>query len=579
MSKPALNWKVAGAAGEGIKSTGMLFSKTCLRSGLFTFDYTEYPSLIRGGHNTYQVTAGPTKVYSQERAVDVLAALNQNAVKFHHTELHEGSVVLYDSQDGKFDIGQYPVSGTILDIPLVQLAKDSGGEKVMANNVALGASLYLFGLDLKFLFEVVNDMFGGKGEKVVSLNQKAAQAGYEFTKAKLQPLMTISPSEGEKDNLTLTGNEAASLGAIAGGMKAYVAYPMTPSSSILHTLAEWEEKGNILVKHAEDEIGVINMSLGLSYAGVRAACGTSGGGFAYMTEAVGLAGVAELPLVIFESQRPGPALGMPTWTAQADLLFVINASQDEFPRIVLAPGDVYEAFELSRMAFEWAERYQLPVIVLLDKHLSESAQSTRIDKTSYSYEQVSIDPSPQLDPEVGMYPRYKVTDSGISLRTIPGQPNGLQITNSYETDKFGFASEEASERIEQMDKRFRKLDLVKGETIPQFYQGSDNPQVTLIGWGSTKNALIAGADRLREMGIDAAVFNLSWMWPFPAETVTKVFENSQNPIVIEGNKTNQLAKLIKQETGIDVYHKRTKYDGRPFYPEEIVQYVKEILNL
>ena len=319
------------------------------------------------------------------------------------------------------------------------------------------------------------------------------------------------------------------------------------------------------------------MALGASFAGVRVAVATSGGGFAYMTEALGLSGVAELPVVIIESQRPGPALGMPTWTAQADLLFATFASQDEFPRIVLAPGDISEAFSLSKLSFEMAEKYQVPVILLSDKHLSESGQSTHFDTTKFKQEQISIDTKPQVD-ETGFYKRYKDTDNGVSLRTIPGQKDGFHIANSYEADEHGITSEESDVRITQMKKRMRKLQTMQPDIPTQYYDGSENPQITFISFGSTKLAVQAGVEKLREEGIDAASFNLSWLWPFPVEQVKKVMDKSKNIIVIEGNYTSQLAKLITQETGIDVYHKRNRYDGRPFYPYQIVNFAKEILK-
>ena len=579
MTKNYVNWKVAGAAGEGIKSTGMIFSKACLRLGLHTFDYTEYPSLIRGGHNTYQVLASMDKVYAPEKPVDILIALNHQALEYHTAELQPQSVIVYDPEDNQADLSNLKLKGLVLPVPLNRLAKEAGGERLMANNVALGVSMFLLNFDLTTIKAVIGESFSGKKSVLVEVNQKAAQAGYDYAQSHFPPISEIALSfQTPIDNLTMSGNEALSLGAIAGGMQAYIAYPMTPSSTILHQLADWQAKANIFVKHAEDEIGVINMALGMSFAGVRVACGTSGGGFCYMTEAVGLSGIAELPLVIFEAQRPGPALGMPTWTAQADLLFAINAAQDEFPRIVLAPGDVTEAFNLAKLSFDLAENYQIPVIILSDKHLSESNESIHLETTTFSHEQVSFNQHPEVDAS-GFYPRYRDTASGISLRTIPGQANGLYMANSYEHDPYGLGSETPIDRITQMDKRFQKFDSIKTHLPDQFYDGSDHPQITFISWGSTKGAVRAGIKLLRSQGIDAAMLNLSWLWPFPIEPVKAAIDKSQNAIVIEGNKTSQLARLIKEQVGYDIYHKRTKYDGRPFFPDEIIQYSNEILNL
>jgi 2-oxoglutarate ferredoxin oxidoreductase subunit alpha len=545
---------------------------------LFTFDYTEYPSLIRGGHNTYQVHAATHKVHSQIQDVDIMVALNQNGIALHLPELTANSFLIYDSADSKTDISAYQISGNILDVPLVQLAKEVGADRLMYNNVALGVSIFLAGLDLEILHQVITDMFGGKGEAIVTLNKNAADAGYTWAKTNTKPLPDISlTKQPQHDTLSISGNEALALGAIAGGLKAYFAYPMTPASSILHALAEWSDKADVFVKHAEDEIGVINMALGASFAGVRSAVGTSGGGLCYMTEAVGFSGVAELPLVIFESMRPGPALGMPTWTAQGDLLFSIWASQDEFPRIVLAPGDVFEAFDLTRQAFDWADQFQIPVIILSDKYLSESNQSTHYPNTIFDPKPLSRQTQPQPD-TTGFYRRYQVTDSGVSLRSVPGQPGGLHIATTYEHDDYGLTTEESSVRIAQADKRMKKMTAITKAMPAQYYDGSENPEITFICFGSTVLPIRQALGSLRQQGIDAAVLNLSWLWPFPTDQVRQVISQSKCPVVVEGNSLNQLAKLISQETGINVYHKRTKYDGRPFYPHEIIKYAREILN-
>jgi len=578
MPKTAFNWKIAGPAGEGIKSTGLIFSKTCVRFGLSTYDYTEYPSLIRGGHNTYQVSASMGKVHSIIYNVDLLVALTENAIKEHQKELTPESAVIYDAADSKCDITKYSLPCPAYDVPLVELAKSVGADRLMYNNVALGVSMYLLGIDVSILYQVIADTFGHKGDEVVNLNKNAAQAGFNWAAEHLKVLASLAvTSQAPQDSVTICGNEALALGAIAGGMKAYVAYPMTPASTILHSLADWAEKADIFVKHAEDEIGVINMALGMSYAGVRSACGTSGGGFCYMTEAVGFSGVAELPLVIYEVMRPGPALGMPTWTAQGDLQFVIWASQDEFPRIVVAPGDVFEAFELSRQAFDWADKFQIPVIVLSDKYLSESNQSTHFPNTHFKTDLLSRQPNPVVD-ETGFNTRYAVTDTGISARPVPGQKDGYYMANTYEHDVHGIGSETIDDRLTQNNKRMKKMASIKTATPIQFYDGSENPEITFVSFGSTLGPIRQALTILRAEGIDAAAYNLSWLWPFPIEQTAAVIQRSKNVVVVEGNSMNQLAKLIRQETGIDVYHKRTKYDGRPFYPEEIVAYAHDILH-
>jgi len=573
INKNTLNWKVAGFAGEGIMTTGLLMSKTCAKHGWYIFDYTEYPSLIRGGHNTYQVHAGPEPIHAQKWKVDVLVALNKNGLAFHKEELTSESMVIFDQEDDNVDISIYNLAGKNFNVPMVKLAQKVGGSRVMANNVALGASVFFLGLDLSILNQVIAQVFSDKGQEVINLNQKAAQAGYDFVKSNGgQPVVNLTKKPGTNNRLTLTGNEATGLGALAGGLSFYAAYPMTPSSSLLHYLAAKASKAGIVVKHAENENSAVNMAIGASFAGVKAMVGTAGGGFCYMTEGLGFASVAELPLVVFEGMRPGPALGMPTWTAQGDLAFVLSASQDEFPRIVLTPGDAEEAFLLVQKALDLAEKYQLLVIVVSDKYLAESRFTMPKPKTSYSHERMGIDTKPQAD-ESGFYPRYR-TDQPVSQRTLPGTANGGYIANSYEHDKYGFATEEGPERAAQMEKRMKKMELATSGMPEQYYEADAQPQVTLLSFGSTKNPIRAARELLHEEGIESAMLNFSWLWPFPKDQVTKVLNSGSKILVVEGNYQGQLARLITQETGIKVSDQLHRYDGRPFFAEDIVSYVK-----
>lgn len=573
----SLNWKVGGAAGEGIMTTGLIFSKVLSRHGWQVFDYTEYPSLITGGHNTYQVYGHPDLATSQAKLLDALVAMDKNTLAMHLDEVNDQTIILYDSQDDKINLADFVgLKGRKFDLPMVRLALAAGGTRLMANNVVLGASVYLFGLDLAILDQLIAEIFGRKGEAVVKQNQAAATAGYDYLQANFGPAIKTVNKIADKHYYTMTGNEAASFGAIAGGLQFYAAYPMTPSSSILHTLAAKAKDADIVVKHAEDEIGVINMALGASFAGVRAACGSSGGGFAYMTEALGFAGVAELPLVVFESMRPGPALGMPTWTAQGDLQFILSASQDEFPRFVLTPGDAEEAFHATRLAFDLAEKYQTLVVVVLDKHLSESRYTMNLPVTQFKNERHGFATAPVLD-QVGFYPRFQVTDSGVHERTVPGQANGNYIANSYEHDKYGFATEEAWVRVEQMDKRSRKFEKMRQE-IQAPYLENNRGEMTLVGFGSTKGALISARELLNQQGIKINLLNLGWVWPFPRQAVIDFLGQGVPFAIVEGNSSGQLAHLLRQETGLttDLHHH--KYDGRPFYPHEIVEFVKTTLK-
>ena len=573
MNKNFFNWKVAGLSGEGIMVSGLIFSKAIIRHGFQVFDYAEYPSIVTGGHNTYQIYADRQAATCQKHKLDLLVALYEDSLLKHKNELTENSITIFDSRDDKIEIAKHGLPGKIFDLPMIELAVQAGGERLMGNNVALGASCAILGLDLEILKNVINETFSRKGEEIVKVNQAAAELGYKYAQDNfgVSEVEKRAPQLGEKV-LSMTGNEAIALGALAGGLQFYVAYPMTPSSSVLHNLAAMADEVGIVVKHAEDEIGAINMALGASFTGVRAMTGTSGGGFAYMTEALGLAGVAELPLVVLESMRPGPALGMPTWTAQGDLQFVLHASQDEFPRLVLAPADAAQAFELSRQAQDLAEKYQTVVIILSDKYLSESRYTLPVP-VGKSIERHGF-AAQAGQTEAGFYPRYQ-SDQIINERSLPGQAGGTYVANSYEHDEYGLATEEASERVTQMNKRLQKFELIKKEVPTQFYSGSAEDQLTFLSFGSTKGVLLEAARQLATENIKIGILNLSWLWPFPTEQVKQVLSAAKNLVVIEGNQYGQLKNLIAQETGIQIEKRFNKYDGRPFYPEEIVDYVKK----
>lgn len=568
-----INWKVGGSAGKGIKTTGLIFSKTCTAHGWQIFDYTEYPSLITSGHNTYQVLTAPDQALTQCYRLDVLVALDQQTLELHQAELDNKSLVIYDPELTK---SSYDGPGHQIEIPLKELTLEISPDLLMANNVALGASVFLLGLDLELLTTTIERIFTKKGDLVVTANQQAAQVGWDYAQNNFASFQIKAWDQKDSPPLSMTGNEAISLGAIAGGLQFFASYPMTPSSSILHHLAAMEKEVGIVVKHAEDEIGTVNMVLGASFAGVRAMTATSGGGFCYMTEALGLSGVAELPLAIVESMRPGPALGMPTWTAQGDLQMVLNASQDEFPRLVLAPGDATEAFELTRQSLDLAEKYQLPVILLSDKYLSESRYTVELSAEEFNNQRLGFVNQPQSD-EAGFFPRYAVTKDGLSPRSVPGQAGGTHVANSYEHDEYGIGTEESEVRTQQMNKRFAKNKALEKEILPQFTKKKRGAKLTLVGFGSTKNALIIAQDLLVEQKIPVNILNLSWLWPFPTQQVEEFITAQQSLVIVEGNSQGQLSTLITQQTGHQPPHSIRRYDGRPFYPEDIVAEVKNIL--
>jgi len=374
--------------------------------------------------------------------------------------------------------------------------------------------------------------------------------------------------------MLLTGNEAISLGAIAAGCKFMAAYPMTPAGSIMEYIASKSEDFDLVMVHAEDEIAAINMAIGAAYAGVRAMTATSGSGLCLMVEGIGLAGMTETPIVVVDGQRPGPAIGLPTRTEQGDLQFVLHAHHGDFPRAVLAPATIEDAFWVTVKAFNLAEKYQLPVIILTDQHLASSyATVDMFDLSKVKIERGLLFSGTEAGQSA--YKRHRITPSGISPRAFPGQGEALVVTDADEHDEEGHLIEDAQMRIAQVQKRLRKLSSFRQEiSSPRFY-GSKKAQTTLIGWGSTYGAIHEAVDILRNEGASVNLLHLNELWPFPAEAVADTLGRARNTCVVESNATGQLARLIRAETGKDVSGRILKYDGRPFTPDYIVEAVRK----
>jgi 2-oxoglutarate ferredoxin oxidoreductase subunit alpha len=575
MSEQDFIFKIAGEAGYGIASAGLIFSKTAQRQGYFVFDFNEYPSLIRGGHNVYGARISSQEIYSPLSGIDILVALNQKAIDQHLGELKDNAAVIFDSETTK----KPKVSPKInfFPLPLTRLATESGGQEVMRNNVALGAATFLLQADFSVFEKVIRDVFSSAKPEIVDLNIKVALAGFEFAQKNFKkPLQKISLKKRKNNKLLfLAGNDALALGAVKAGCKFFSAYPMTPINSLLAYLAARAKELGLVYFQPEDEIAGINSAIGAAHCGLRSMTATSGGGFSLMVEALGMAGMTETPLVIIEGQRPGPSSGLPTWTSQGDLKFALSASQDDFPRIVLAPGDVEEAFWLMIEAFNLAEKYQTPVIVLVDKYLCESRQTVAI----FDESQIRIDRGSWFSPAGPLedYQRYQITSSGISPRLRAGQPGTSFCVSSYEHDEFGFAREDAKTREKMMEKRMRKLEgLQKELPEPQVF-GQKEAKIGLVSWGSNKGAILEAQKILLAEGLKTGFLHLNFLSPFFAEPVERFYQNHEKVLLIEQNFTSQLTGLIREKTGIEIKEKLLKYDGRPFFPEEIVKRVKQLI--
>ena len=574
-----LSIKIGAGAGQGVKSSGLLLAKLAVRSGYNVYNHVEFPSLIKGGHNVVQVNISKDEVTSPSKTNDLLIALNQDTID-KHQEFNKNSGLIFDSE-GKIDTSKIPSEVILFRVPFLKLAGESdrsetkANKDLLINTVALGAACGLYGGSLSILSELISEEFKSKGEIVIKSNVSAAESGFNYVldkyktnlKEDLKPMDSINtfiPS------MVINGNEAVALGAISAGLQFAAIYPMSPISNILHVLAENQEKYGFIYKQPEDELSAINMSIGASYAGARAMTVTSGGGFCLMTEGYGLAAMTETPLVIVEGMRPGPATGLPTWSDQGDLQMILNAHQGDFPRIVLAAGDSKEAFDLTMEAFNLADKYQTPVVLILDKNICENDQSFPF----FDVSKYKIDRGKLTIEKTGNYQRYSLSKDGVSQRTIPGVGNYF-CANSDEHDEYGYSTEDAEIRRQMMEKRMEKLETCRKKDMkgPELF-GQKDSEITIVSWGSNKGSILEALKDLENVNY----IHINWISPFPSDELEKLVTKSKYILNIECNYTGQLAGLIKEKTNIKVDESLLKYDGIPFYREEIIEKINEIRN-
>ena len=571
--------KLAGAAGQGIKTAGLILTKALKRSGYKVFGYTEYPSLIRGGHNVFQIEVFNSDGAPLSKETDILLALDKASIALHTKELSQGGIILYDENT-------VTPEQTIIDelknnevnlvpIKLSDLASTAGGNALMKNTVALGAIWELLGLELEDLEPLIAETYN-KTQEMIELNIKCLKGGFEDVKAKgLVFKSNLNTDESVKDMMLISGNEAVALGAIAAGVRLYSSYPMTPASAILSYLAEHGPKHGMVVKQAEDEITAANMVIGAFHAGTRSMCATSGGGFDLMTEALSLSGMTETPFFCVIGQRPGPATGVPTWTAQGDLDLAIKAGHGEFPRIVLAPGNPAQAFQYTADALNLTEKYQTPVLMLLDKHLGESFYLS----PQFKSESITIDRGKILTSGDNETKRYAPSEDGVSARWFPGDQISTFLANSDEHTTKGYSTEEGTEISTMMQKR-----LLKNNTIlsnlpdPLIYGDAVDAELKLVTWGSNIEVIKAAIGELEKQGKKIALMQIIYCWPLKADPIVSFLNGNTQTAIIELNATMQLATLIKQVTGIEFTNKLNKFDGRPFYIEEIIAFLSNLVK-
>lgn len=554
------NLLIGGAAGQGMETIAAVLVKLLKRKGFDAFTLQDYMSRVRGGHNFFQIRFGNEKIYSHCDKIDGIIALNSETISLHIENLNENGFIIVDEDIEYKD-------DRVIRLPLKTIAKEIGNPRVFGN-VALGAIMKLFTLDLKYVEELLNETFK---PEIAKQNLDAFEKGYKLPKTK------FSIKINKKDNsILINGNEAIALGALAAGCKFYSAYPMTPSTSIMNYLSSKIKQAEIVVEQAEDEIAAINMAIGASYAGARAMTGTSGGGFALMVEAIGLSSMLEVPLVVAEIQRPGPTTGFPTRTEQSDLKFVINCSQGEFPRMVIALKNPEDSFYQTVRAFNLADKYQIPVILLGDQYLADCQRTIKpFDFSSVKIERHLSDDEYTDGRE---YKRYEITETGISPRIIPGGiSHNFVMVDSDEHDEYGHITESASVRVQMNDKRLRKMELLKKELIEPEFIGKDDFDTLIVGWGSLYSPILEAVKLLNKDGktkYSALIFGD--VWPFPENSIKEKAMKAKKLINIEQNATGQLASLIRENTNIEFSSSILKYDGRPISAEEIYNKLKEV---
>lgn len=564
-----LTIKIAGEAGQGMQTIGFALCKIFKNAGFRLFANQDYMSRIRGGNNYFQMRISDKPLYALRRKSDITVALDKPSVSLHKKEVMPGGILVLDKK--KFNISEEDV--TFFDVPLYDMAREIGGDEIFVNSLSCGVLAGITGIAFDYADEVLKVIFADKKEDIIKRNRDAARAGYAYAINNCKrDLYKIKPGTlGE--TLLMNGNEAIALGAIAAGCKFYSAYPMTPSTSIMNVIAHYAEAFHIVVEQAEDEIAAINMIIGASFAGVRSMTGTSGGGFALMEEGISLAGMTETPIVVVDSQRPAPATGFPTRTEQGDLDFVLHAGHGEFARAVFTPGTVEEAFYLTIKAFDIAEKFQIPVLIMTDQHLADSCRNIDpFDPASIQVKRHII--SKEESRGVKNYKRYQFTETGISPRAAPSWIEDVIYADSDEHTEEGHITESAGIRTMMVEKRFYKkmAGLSKEVEKPRAFN-VNNADIILIGFGSTYGVLKEAIDSAG--GSNIGFIHLPQVWPFPSDEMQELLKAAKTIIVVENNAGAQLAKLLRRETGIKANKSILKYDGRPFDLDFLMQRIEQ----
>jgi 2-oxoglutarate ferredoxin oxidoreductase subunit alpha len=555
-----MNVLIGGKAGQGLVTVGQILAKGLVRSGYSICVTQNYQSRIRGGHNTFAIRVAVDEVKAPKEAVDLLVALTAETVELHRDQVSEGGLIVIDEA---LDIQG---NGT-LTVPFSQMATDQ-----YTNIAALGVCAALLGLDEKIVAQTVADFFGKVHPDFIEENRRVLGESYRWAVEQNVAFEKLPVINDPPQHIMMNGNEAIALGAVAAGLKFCSFYPMTPATSIALNLARWAKEMGLIVEQAEDEIAAINMALGAAFAGAPSMVGTSGGGFALMTEGISLAAMTETPVVIVIAQRPAPATGLPTRTEQADLEFVLHAGHGEFPRTIFTPGTIEQCFELIQKAMQIADQYQGPVFILTDQFLADSYRAV------VPFELDGITPVQPWSTKglkfATPYRRFAMTDSGVSPRLLPGLTGHLVVADSDEHTEDGHITEDLSVRTKMVQKRLKKEAGIHSEVIPPELQGERKPDLLLVCWGSSKGAVGEAAEQLRSAGTKAATLHFTQVWPLVPDFFIDKMHEAKEVAAVEGNATGQFARLIRRETGFHIEKLILRYDGLPITPEFILRALK-----
>ncbi len=565
---------IGGAAGQGIATPGNILARLFTQRGLWLNAYNAYQSIVRGGHIFLTMRISDQKIYNHGDSLDMLLCLNQDTMDRHLGLIGPGGRVIFNSD--KIKPAESPEGVQLCPLPIKELSNKSRN-KVIQNTIALGVTTYLLGLEFDTLENALTLQFGRKGDAVIEENTTAARAGYDYAAENFEAYPKPI-AKGPKRLALWTGNDALAMGGAAAGVKFYTAYPMSPSTGVLHWMAQNARELDIMVRQAEDEISVANMAIGAAHVGARAMCATSGGGFALMTEAIGSAAMMEIPVVFINVQRAGPSTGVPTKTEQGDLWQVLGASQGDFERLIVAPTNPLDAFNTIPELFNLCDQHQCPGIVITDLLISEGTFSVDPDDLEF---QPEIDRGEMISDGAGNgeYLRYAITDSGVSPRALPGLEGFVHVVATDEHDQDGvLISDEFTnphKRRSMVEKRARKIANVVDKIAAPALEGPADAEVTLIGWGSTYGVIKEAVEQLAEQGVTVNHLPIRWIVPFHAQAVTDIVNDAKRTIIVENNYSGQFHRYLRSETGLTVDGHIRKYDGEPFMPHHIVAGVLE----